>query len=289
MIYDLICIGAGPAGCSAALYAARGGAQVLVLDSGSSSLKRAGLIQNYYGLPAPTEGPQLYQQGLQQLKQLQIKVRTAPVLDIAYDNGFTVTTAAQKLQARSLVIAAGAARRSLPLPGIARLEGKGVSYCAVCDGFFFRKKKVAVLGSGDFALHEAAVLEPLADQVTLLTNGEPAPAGCPYPLRTEKIAALEGDAALSSIRFEDGSSLQMDGCFIALGTADTGALARKMGLLLENNYLTVNQDMQTNMPGVFAAGDCIGGLNQVATAVSEGAVAGLSVIKYLRSHPAAAK
>jgi thioredoxin reductase (NADPH) len=145
------------------------------------------------------------------------------------------------------------------------------------------RKKVAVLGNGAFALHEAAVLEPLAATTTLLTDGAALPAESKLPGVDKKITALEGTEHLTGVQFADGSRLDVDGLFVALGTADTNALARKLGLVLEKNYLAVDQTMHTNIPGVFAAGDCIGGLNQVATAVGEGAIAGMEALKFIRA------
>lgn len=281
-MFDTIIIGAGPAGCSAALYLCRGNAKVLLLTHGGSSLLKAHALENYYGLTS-ISGSNLYKQGLEQVRRLGATVQEEEVIDLSYDDKFVLQTNAGSYTSKTLIMATGSVRTTLPLPGLKELEGKGVSYCAVCDGFFFRKKKVAVLGNGAFALHEAAVLEPLAATTTLLTDGKNIPAGSNLPGVDKKIAALEGTMHLTGIKFADGSRLDLDGLFVALGTADTNALARKLGLVLENNYLTVDKKMHTNIPGVFAAGDCIGGLNQVATAVGEGAIAGMEALKFIRA------
>jgi thioredoxin reductase (NADPH) len=281
-MYDIIVIGTGPAGVSAALYAVRGGAHVLALTHGGSSMLKAGAIENYYGLAEPLSGSQLYELGLAQLRRLQVEVKDEEVLDLTYDEAFSVQTNAGKYQGSAVIMATGSARRMLPVPGLKELEGHGISYCAVCDGFFFRKKKVAVLGNAEFALHEAAVLEPLASSVVLLTDGNPAPQ-TKLQVNTQKISAFKGTDHLTSVEFADGSSEEFDGLFVAMGTADTNALARKLGLIIENNYLSVDKEMHTNIPGVFAAGDCIGGLNQISTAVGEGAIAGMEALKFMRS------
>jgi thioredoxin reductase (NADPH) len=281
-MYDIIVIGTGPAGVSAALYAVRGGAHVLALTHGGSSMLKAGAIENYYGLAEPLAGSQLYELGLAQLRRLQVEVKAEEVLDLTYDGAFSVQTNAGTYQGNAVIMATGSARRMLPVPGLKELEGHGISYCAVCDGFFFRKKKVAVLGNAEFALHEAAVLEPLAASVVLLTDGNPAPQ-TNLQVNTQKITAFKGTDHLTGVEFADGSAAEFDGLFVAMGTADTNALARKLGLIIENNYLSVDKEMHTNIPGVFAAGDCIGGLNQISTAVGEGAIAGMEALKFMRS------
>ena len=190
------------------------------------------------------------------------------------------------MAAPAVVLATGAQRRRPRIPGLDDFDGAGVSYCAVCDGFFCRGKEVAVLGAGTYALHEAGVLLPLAKRVTLLTNGDPAPEEFPQDLDldTRPIAALVGESGiLSAVRFADGGALEVCRLFVALGTAGSGDLARKVGLLTENGKIVVDGTMATNVPGLFAAGDCTGGLPQVATAVAQGAQAGLSAVRYLQN------
>ena len=134
------------------------------------------------------------------------------------------------------------------------------------------------------AIGAVVVILLLARKPRQDSNSGPAPDTSRQVAEIEqKIAALEGTMHLTGIKFADGSRLDLDGLFVALGTADTNALARKLGLVLENNYLTVDKEMHTNIPGVFAAGDCIGGLNQVATAVGEGAIAGMEALKFIRA------
>ena len=156
----------------------------------------------------------------------------------------------------------------------------------VCDGFFFRKKRVAVLGNGAYALHEAAYLKQLAGSVTILTNGQSGDAAkaAGFEVNTSVLQAVEGNGKLSSIRFTDGSTLNVDGLFIALGTADSTDMARKLGAELNGRFIRIDGDGATNIPGLFAAGDCTGGLMQVAKAVHEGARAGLTALKFLRQH-----
>ena len=159
-----------------------------------------------------------------------------------------------------------------------------MSYCAVCDAFFYRQKRVAVIGAGAYALHEAEVLAPHASEVHILTNGEAPQAAFPETMtvHAERIASIGGEDRVTGVRFEDGTALPVDGVFLAIGTAGSTALARKLGVLLDGAQIKVDDTMATNVPGVFAAGDCTGGLLQVAKAVYEGANAGLAAVKYVR-------
>ena len=170
------------------------------------------------------------------------------------------------------------------IPGIKEFEGKGVSYCAVCDAFFYRGKDVAVLGNGAYALHEIGDLSGVAESVTLLTNGvEPNGDFGNIKIITDPIDSLYGENRLSGVKFKDGSILPVSGLFIALGSAAASDLAKKVGALVEGNSIKVGADMSTGLPGLFAAGDCTGGLLQVSVAVGEGAKAAMSAIKFVKS------
>ena len=208
------------------------------------------------------------------------------VLGVEYTDCFTLSlkNTAEQLQTEALVLATGSKNITQTLPGLIELEGKGISYCAVCDGGCFRKKNVAVLGNGAYALHEAAYLKQLAGSVTILTNGQSGDAAkaAGFDVTTSVLQAVEGNGKLSSIRFTDGSTLAVDGLFIALGTADSTDMARKLGAELNGRFIRIDGDGATNIPGLFAAGDCTGGLMQVAKAVHEGARAGLTALKFLR-------
>lgn len=287
-LLQAIVIGGGPAGVSAALYLARANIRAAIIENGPGALARAHKIENYYG--AVASGPELYAGGLEQARQLGVTVMQDEVLSAEYFDGFTLTlkNTPEQLTAPVLILATGTKNITLKLPGLAELEGKGVSYCAVCDGFFFRKKRVAVLGSGAYALHEAEYLKHLAASVTVLTNGQDGglagQAG--YQTITQPLTALTGDGKLQSIKFSDDSELEVDGLFIALGTADSADIARKLGAQLNGRFIRIDENCATNIPGLFAAGDCTGGLMQVAKAVHEGARAGLAAGKFIREHSA---
>lgn len=287
---ELIILGGGPAGVSAALYAARAALAVTLVENGPKALAKAKSIENYYGLKA--DGPEMYAAGLAQASSLGVKIIHGEALD-AEDTGsgfkLLVKTAdgkePQELAAPMLLLATGAANLSLNVPGLTRLEGRGVSYCAVCDGFFFRGRTVGVAGSGLFALHEAEYLKHLASEVIIFTDGGDAKMAraANYKVKEQKIRELTGTERLESVILADGESVPLDGLFLALGTADSGAVAKKLGAELNGRFIMTDGAGATSIPGLFAAGDCTGGLQQVATAVGEGALAGMAAVRFARS------
>ena len=282
----LIIAGAGPAGVSAALYAVRSGITPLVLHKGGGALEKAVKIENYYGLPHPVTGAELYKNGLKQLESFQVPVVEEELLAVEYDGDYTVRTTEHTYHSKALILATGAKRNPLALKELKKYEGRGISYCAVCDGFFYRGKEVAVLGNGPYALHEAKVLEPLAAKVTILTNGKEADFNgedtASIQIETKKVISAGGDETLSYVQLEDESRLPISGLFVALGTADSTDIARKLGLIIENNHILIEPDTSTPLPGLYAAGDCTGGMLQIAKAVYEGAMAGTRAVNYLK-------
>ena len=282
----LIIAGAGPAGVSAALYAVRSGITPLVLHKGGGALEKAVKIENYYGLPHPVTGAELYKNGLKQLESFQVPVVEEELLAVEYDGDYTVRTTEHTYHSKALILATGAKRNPLALKELKKYEGSGISYCAVCDGFFYRGKEVAVLGNGPYALHEAKVLEPLAAKVTILTNGKEADFNgedtASIQIETKKVISAGGDETLSYVHLEDESRLPISGLFVALGTADSTDIARKLGLIIENNHILIEPDTSTPLPGLYAAGDCTGGMLQIAKAVYEGAMAGTRAVNYLK-------
>ena len=283
---NVVIIGSGPAGVSAALYTARAGIDTTVLTKGSGALARAEGIENYYGVPGPVSGAELERRGIEGAKAVGVKFVEAEAVGLTFTDKLTVETLAGDWPADAVILATGASRAAPRIPGLAALEGHGVSYCATCDAFFYRGKEVAVLGSGEYALHEASALLPLAKSVTLLTGGAPLTAEFPpeIALCTEKVEAILGEEAgkVTGVRLAGGRELPLDGVFVALGVAGSTALARKMGAEVDGNRIVVDEHMMTTVPGLFAAGDCTGGLLQVAKAVYEGAMAGNEAAKALR-------
>ena len=281
---NIVIIGSGPAGVSAALYAARAGVETTVLTKGPGALDRAELIQNYYGFAEPISGAELERRGIEGAKALGVQFVTTEAVGLTYTGKLTVETLAGDFPADAVILATGASRAAPHIPGLAGLEGHGVSYCATCDAFFYRGKDVAVLGSGEYALHEVQALLPVVKSVTLLTNGSPLTASFPPEVTVcpEKVNAILGEEWVSGVELSGGKTVALSGVFVALGVAGSTALARKLGAEVDGNRILVDEHMQTTLPGLYAAGDCTGGLLQVAKAVYEGALAGTEAAKALR-------
>lgn len=282
---DMLILGYGPAGISAALYGLRAGLDVQIVGKDGGALAKAHLIQNYYGLENPLSGEKLLEVGKSQALALGAKIANDEVTDLMFDGtGFSAKGLAGEYHGKVCIMATGSARNKHPLAGMAELEGHGVSYCAVCDAFFYRQKNVAVLGSGEYALHEAQELLQVVKSVTLLTNGAETTAAFPEKIRIEKrhLQSLIGEGLFKGVHYEDGSEEEFDGLFVALGSASATDLAKKAGAGFDGGTLVLDKDFQTTIPGLYAAGDCTGGTLQIAVAVGEGAKASLAAIKYLR-------
>ena len=280
-MYDVIVIGSGPAGITAAIYAKRRNLSILVISKGISALQKAEKIDNYYGFENGISGKELYENGIKQAKNLGIDFIEDEVINIEYINQFTIETVNSKYEAKAVILATGVSRNVPNIKGIKEFEGKGVSYCAVCDSFFYKGKDVAVLGDGNYAIHEFETLKPIASSVTILTNGNAMVENrnSSIEVNNKKIREFRGDTKLEEVEFEDNTIQNLNGVFIAMGTASSSDLARKIGARIENNNIIVNENMETTVPGLFACGDCTGGLLQISKAVYEGAKAGLAVLK----------
>lgn len=280
-MYDVIVIGSGPAGITAAIYAKRRNLSILVISKGIGALQKAEKIDNYYGFENGISGKKLYENGVKQAKNLGIDFIEDEIINIEYINQFTVETVNSKYEAKAVILATGVSRNIPNIKGIKEFEGKGVSYCAVCDSFFYKGKDVAVLGDGNYAIHEFETLKPVASSVTILTNGNTMVENrdSSIEVNSKKIREFRGDTKLEEVEFEDNTIQNLNGVFIAMGTASSSDLARKIGARIENNNIVVNENMETTVPGLFACGDCTGGLLQISKAVYEGAKAGLAVLK----------
>ena len=168
---NIVIVGSGPAGVSAALYAVRAGVQTTVLTKGSGALARAEKIENYYGFAQPVSGPELERRSIENARRLGVQFVQTEAVGLTWTDRLTVETLAGAYPADAVILATGASRAVPRIPGLTGLEGHGVSWCAACDAFFYRGKDVAVLGSGEYALHEVQALLPVVKSVTLLTNG----------------------------------------------------------------------------------------------------------------------
>ncbi|WP_122789077.1 NAD(P)/FAD-dependent oxidoreductase [Intestinibacillus sp. Marseille-P6563] len=281
---NVIIVGGGPAGISAALYTVRAGLDTTIIYNGVGALAKAHAIENYYGFALPVSGEALAMSGLEQARRLGARIIQDEITGIGFDEQLTLTGAAGQYAADFVILATGSPRTAPRIPGLSEHEGKGVSYCAVCDAFFHRGKPVAVLGEGEYALHEVNTLLPVVRSVTLVTDGKTPSIQVPESVRldTREIAAIESDDSGLRIRFTSGGILSVSGIFVAYGVAGSAELARKVGALTEGNRILVDPTMATNIPGLYAAGDCTGGMLQVAKAVYEGALAGTAVVKAAR-------
>lgn len=280
---DIIIIGAGPAGISAGLYAKRANNNVLILYSGESNIEKAEKIDNYYGFENGISGKELYNIGIKQAQNIGIKVKREEVLHIELEeNLFKVSTTENDYIAKAVIIATGNKKIQPNIKGIDEFEGKGVSYCAICDGFFYKNKNVVVIGNGEFAINEANILKKIANNVTILTNGLNMPKTQEFNVIQSKIKEIKGGLRVQKIVFEDNSYIEVDGIFIALGEAGGADFAKKMGVFTKNDSIIVDENMQTNIKGLYACGNVNGGLLQISKAVYEGAIAGLAASKYIR-------
>lgn len=279
---QLVIIGQGPAGISAAIYAIRSGTPVTVIAKDLGAMQKADIIENYYGFPEPISATDLLKNGIAQAKNLGVQFINAEVYGIEYDaNGFIVKNNGQDCAATAVIIACGMARNVPKIENIEKFEGKGVSYCAICDAFFYRNKKVAIVGAGQYTLHEYQVLKNVIQDVTILTNGAtPTFTEAHNPL---KIKSFQGEETVKTIVFEDGSTQDFDGIFIAAGSVGPFELSKKVGLQMDKNKIVVDSKMQTNIPGIYACGDCVAGLMQVPKAIYEGMVAGIEAGRFIKS------
>lgn len=282
---NVVILGHGPAGISAALYTTRAGLDTTVIGKGVGALSKAHSVENYYGFALPVSGEALAMSGVEQARRLGAKIVEAEVTGIGFQGKLVVQSDQGEFPADFIILATGSPRNAPRIPGLTEYEGMGVSYCAVCDAFFHRGKPVAVLGEGEYALHEVNDLLPVAGSVTLVTNGRTPTVQIPegVQLDTREIAAIEGNGAVERIRFTSGGVLPISGLFVAYGVAGSADLARKLGALTEGNRIVVDENMATNIPGLFAAGDCTGGMLQISKAVYEGARAGAAVIQAARA------
>lgn len=299
-MYDIIIIGAGPAGLTAAIYAKRAGKTVLVLekDTFGGQVTFSPKLENY---PAFQEisGNELAQRMLEQALALGTDIDMDNVMEVR--DGAAVKTVVGEngsYEARSVIIAAGAKHRRLHLPEEERYIGKGISFCAVCDGAFYQRQHVAVIGGGNTALQEIALLSEVCRHVTVVQNlafltGEQRM----IQLLEEKnnidyiyntvVTAYEGGDTLTAVRLHntetgEDSRLEIDGVFLAIGTAPENEAFTSVAALDEVGYIKADESGRTGTAGIFAAGDCrTKAYRQVATAISDGANAALNACRYL--------
>jgi thioredoxin reductase (NADPH) len=289
-MYDAIIIGKGPAGLSAALYTVRANLKTLIIGKNDSRLLKAEKIDNYFGFAQTIDGKQLLNDGETQVKRLGAEVVLDEVISIEKNDYFSVMACNGSYMCKAVLLATGQPHKIIRIENLVKFEGKGVSYCTTCDGFFYNNLKVGVLGNRDFAIHEANELLNYTNDITILTNGLSLEISDKYlhdldkfKVETRKISKLDGSEFLERIHFADGTSENIDGVFVAAESASSIDFARKLGILADGSIVVTDINQHTNVEGVFAAGDCASSFKQISVAVGQGAVAGKAIIEYVKS------
>lgn len=301
-MYDLTIIGGGVAGMTAAIYAARAGLSTVIIEKAGFGGQAAltAKIENYPSYKE-IEGFQLAADMKAQVDALGVVSYSADVTGISKENDvFTVMTNAATFESKTVIIANGVRRRELGIEGEDRLRGRGISWCAVCDGGFFRKKKVAVIGAGNSALGDAIYLSNLCEEVYLvfrrnyptatksymdqlekLDNVRLMPCHIPLEIKGEKrVTAL----TIKNIDTEEVSDLEVNGVFEAIGLIPDNELFKELVELDERGYIVTDNEMRTKTAGLFAAGDTRQkSLRQIVTACADGAQAATCAHDYLNS------
>lgn len=286
-MFDVIIIGAGPAGISASIYTKRANLKTMIIYQNNSNLEKAELIENYYGFAKGITGIDLYNEGIKQAENLGVELKEEEVINIKMnENGFEVITDKNEYKTKNIVLATGNKKNIPKIKGIQEFEGRGISYCAVCDGFFYRNKDIVVIGNGKYAIAETNELINLANQIIILTDGEKAPEfrADNVKIDTRKIEEIQGEKRVEQIKLEDNTIIKTDGIFVAKGVAGSNEFAKKLGIITNKDKIVVNEKMETNVPGIYACGDCTGGILQISKAVYEGTKAGLEVIKRVKQN-----
>ncbi len=295
--YDVIIVGAGPAGLTAGIYSQRRGLKTLILEGRlpGGRLVEAPWVENYPGFPDGISGHALAEKMLAQLKTAGGTITADEAVSLSLRGAVkTVTTRRATYTAKAVILAMGVQRRRLQIPGEQELLGKGVSYCATCDGPLFRGRQVAVVGSGDEALEDALFLSDVAATVYLISNDVQVTAAAALVSRFESkantqllrhhhVEAIEGQQLVEALRINDLTqpermTLPCAGVFIAVGYVPLTTIVGTAGVDIDSRgWIQVDRDQRTNLDGVFAAGDCTGRGMQIATAVGEGTMAALSL------------
>jgi thioredoxin reductase (NADPH) len=289
---EILIIGQGPAGLSAALYTARAGIATLLIGM---EPKVAGdyRIDNYFGFPEAITGKELIERGTRQAEQFGVTIMRERALSMHYNDnaGYNVKTDRREINSCAVILATGIERKKPALKNLSEYEGRGVSYCVSCDGYFFKDKRIMVIGEGNYAANQALELLAYSHAVRICTMGEkPAInadfmkqlAAASIPVMEQKLSMLKGGKNLSHVVLDSGEELPVDGIFVAVGEASSVDFAKSLGIIADGNFIQVDHEQKTNAPGIFAAGDCTGNFLQISVAVGEGARAAKSAIEYVK-------
>ena len=297
-MYDVMIVGGGPAGLTAGLYAARAGLKAILMEQmfvgGQASTTDK--LENYPGFPDGIGGPELMMQFEQQAVSAGLEIRYEPAESLELAGKVKkARTASGEVEAKTAILCMGAGRSLLGVPGEQELTGRGVSYCATCDGALYRNKRVAVVGGGDTAMEDALYLARVCEKVTLIHRrdqlravGRQADAVRSHEkieiLYNTRVEKVEKAGKGLTLRLNGERTLDVDGVFVAIGTRPESALIAGQVETDPAGFVLAGEDTHTSLAGVFAAGDLRKKpLRQVITAASDGAVAAYEALDYLES------
>ncbi len=292
--YDVVILGAGPAGLQAAIHAARKKVSVLVVGKETKSSLYHAHIENYAFL-FKGSGEEMLKVGREQAEKFGAAFLEEDILHISQDkSGFTFATeGGQSLNSKTLIIATGTSRHRLGVSGEKDLLGKGVSYCVDCDGHFFKGEDVAVVGNESAAVDGALTMVPIANKVYLISEKVRVSEDLMARLQASnvivhennKVKAIEGEQQVTHLLLENEKKLPLSGVFIEIGAKGLLELATTLGVQLDDElrYIRANKQQETNVAGIYAAGDVCGPPWQLAKAVGEGCIAGIEAAKFART------
>ena len=295
---DIIIVGSGPAGMSAAVYGKRAGLSVLVIEKvyyGTGQVAESSHVDNYLGIPG-INGYELGEKFRSHAESLDVEFKDGEVIrfEKAADRWYVHLKNGETLESKTVVYAAGAAHRHLGVPGEEELSGKGVSYCATCDGAFFKGKDVAVVGGGNTAMDDAIYLADICNKVYLIHRRDVFRGDVTTLTKLKetenielvvpaKVQEVKGEQVVTALQLEDGRSLEVSGVFVAVGMQPATSMLQGIVLMDDNGYIIADETGKTSAAGFFAAGDVrTKELRQIITAVADGANAATSAERYIR-------
>ncbi len=301
MSYDIVIIGGGPAGLTSGLYSTRSGLKSMLVEQGTfgGQILNTRLIENYPGFPEGISGAELGEFMYRQAIKYNLETRLADIVQLDKEENYKVSTSEGNIQTKAVIIATGSNYRKLNIPGEKRLSGYGVSYCATCDGFFFRDRIVAVVGGGDTAITDAMELSQHASRVYVIHRRDQLRAGKVLQQQAFNRPKLEfiwdtivdevigenkvEELALSNVKTGQKSKLKIDGVFVAVGLIPNSQAFLNILELDKDGYIITDENMATSAPGIFAAGDIRRhSPRQIASAVGDGVAAAMSAFRYIQ-------